>query len=75
MQHMLVLYSSCYFKSPEGDIRKMSKDINFWKLVGAGFHAIITCNPVQTSFQVDLEIYEDEFSQTVDRMFSSHITT
>ena len=25
MQHMLVLYSSCYFGSPEGDIRKVSK--------------------------------------------------
>ena len=25
MQHMLVLYSPCYFSSPEGDIRKESK--------------------------------------------------
>ena len=25
MQHMLVLYSLCYFSSPDGDIRNVSK--------------------------------------------------
>ena len=41
----------------------------------AGFHAILTCGPVQTSFQVDIEIYEDKLGQTGDRILSSHITT
>ena len=55
-------------------ILEKCQNINFWKLVGAGFHAILTCKPVQTSFQVDIEIYEDEFSQSGDRILSSHIT-
>ena len=52
----------------------MSKNINFWKLVRAGFHAILTCGPIKTSFQVDIEIYEDKLGQSGDRIFSSHIT-
>ena len=48
--------------------------MNFWKLVRAGFHAILTCGPAQTSFQVDIEIYEDKLSQSGDRILSSHIT-
>ena len=34
------------------------------KLVLAGFHAIFTCRPVQTAFQVDMEIYKDKLSQS-----------
>ena len=55
-------------------ILEKGQNIIFWKIVGAGFHAMLTCKPVQTSFQVDLEIYEDEFSQSGDRILSSHIT-
>ena len=40
----------------------------------AGLHAILTCGPVQTSFQVDIEIYEDKLGQSGDRILSSHIT-
>ena len=50
------------------------QNINFWKLVRAGFHAILTCGPVLTSFQVDIEIYEDKLGQSGDRILSSHIT-
>ena len=71
---MLVSHSSCYFSSLEGDIAEVSKNINFWKLVRAGFHAILICGPVYTSFQVDIEIYEDKLGQSVDRILSSHIT-
>ena len=39
MQHMLVLYSSCYFSPPEGAIRKVLKILS-------GFRAILTCRPV-----------------------------
>ena len=35
---------------------------------------MLTCGPVQTSFQVDIEIYEDKLSQSGDRILSSHIT-
>ena len=35
---------------------------------------ILTCGPVQTSFQVDIEIYEDKLSESGDRILSSHIT-
>ena len=45
--------------------------MNFWKLVRAGFHAILTCGPVQTSFQVNIEIYEERLGQSGDRMLSS----
>ena len=48
--------------------------MNFWKLVQAGFPAILTCGPVEASFQVDLEIYEEKLSQSGDRILSSHIT-
>ena len=71
---MLVSHSSCYFSSSEGDIAEVLKNINFGKLVGAGFHAILTCKPVQTSFLVDIKIYVDEFSQSGNRILSSHIT-
>ena len=40
----------------------------------AGFHAILTCGPVQTSFKVDIEIYEDKLGQSGDRILSSHMT-
>ena len=40
----------------------------------AGFHAILPCGPVQTSFQVKIEIYEDKLGQSGDRILSSHIT-
>ena len=30
--------------------------------------------PVQTSFQVDIEIYEDNLDQSGDRILSSHVT-
>ena len=46
------------------------QNIDFWDLVGAGFHAILTCKPVPISFQVDIEIYTDEFSQSGDSVFS-----
>ena len=49
--------------------------MNFWKLVRAGFHPISPSGPVQTSFQVDIEIYEDKLGQSGDRILSSHITT
>ena len=55
-------------------ILEKCKNINFWKLVRAGFHAIVTCGPVWTSFQVDIEIYEDKLGQSGDRILSSHIT-
>ena len=48
--------------------------MNFWKLAQAVFHAILTYGPVQTSFQVDIEIYEEKLSQSGDRVLSSHIT-
>ena len=35
---------------------------------------MLTCGPVQTSFQVDIEIYEDKLGQSGDRILSSHIT-
>ena len=34
---------------------------------------IQTCGPVETSFQVDIEIYEDKLGQSGDRILSSHI--
>ena len=70
---MLVSHSSCYFSSLEGNIAEVL-NIIFWKLVPAGFHAILTCRPVYTSFQVDIKIYEDKLSQSGDRILSSHIT-
>ena len=51
-------------------ILEKRQNINFWDLVGAGFHAILTCKPVPTSFQVDIEIYTDEFNQSGDSIFS-----
>ena len=39
----------------------------------AGFHAILTCGLVLTSFQVDIEINEDKLGQSGDRILSSHI--
>ena len=33
-----------------------------------------TCRPVQTSFQVDIEIYEDKLGQSGDMILSSYIT-
>ena len=50
------------------------QNINFWKLVRAGFHAILTCGPVKTSFHVDIEIYEDKLGQSGDRILYSNIT-
>ena len=50
------------------------QNINLWKLVRAGFHAILNCGPVLTSFRVDIEIYEDKLGQSGDRILSSHIT-
>ena len=55
-------------------ILQKCQNINFWKLVPAGFHAILTFGPVKTSFQVDIEIYENKLSQSGDRILSSHIT-
>ena len=74
MQHVLVLYSSCYFSSLEGDIAEVSKNINFWKLVRPGFHPISPPGPVKTSFQVDIEIYEDKLGKSGYKILSSHIT-
>ena len=34
----------------------------------------LTCGPVQTSFQVDIEIYEDKLDKSGDRILSSRIT-
>ena len=34
-------------------ILEMCQNIKFWK----GCHAILTCRPVKTGFQVDIEIY------------------
>ena len=39
------------------------QNINFWKLVPAGFHAILIYEPVETSFQVDIEIYKRQIGQ------------
>ena len=55
-------------------LRAPRKNINFWKLVRAGFHAILTCGPVKNSLQVDIEIYEDKLAQSGDKILSSHIT-
>ena len=55
-------------------LQKCKKKIIFWKLVPGGFHAILTCGPVETSFQEDIEIYEDKLGQSGDRILSSHIT-
>ena len=52
----------------------MPKIFYFLKLVRAGFHAILTCGPVKTSFQVALEIYDDKVGQSGERILSSHIT-
>ena len=60
---MVLSSSSCYFSSLEGTIA-----------VRAGFHAILTCGPVKTSFQVDIEIYEDKLGQSRDKVRSGHIT-
>ena len=35
---------------------------------------MLTYGPVLTSFQVDIEIYEDKLGQSGDRILSSHIT-
>ena len=40
-------------------ILEKGQNINFWILVGAAFHAMLTCKPVQISFQVELKINED----------------
>ena len=61
-----------FFSSLKGNIAEMSKILT--SEVGAGFHAILTCGPVQTSCQVDIDIYEDELGQSGDRILSSHIT-
>ena len=53
---------------------KKCQNINFWKQFRAAFHAILTCGPVKTSFQVDIEIYVDKLSQSGDSILSSHIT-
>ena len=55
-------------------ILQKCQNINFWKLVRAGFNPISPSGPVQTSFQVDIEIYEDKMGQSGDRILSSHIT-
>ena len=55
-------------------ILEKCQNINFWKLVGAGLHAILTYRPVTTGFQVDLEIYKDKVNQSGNRILSSHIT-
>ena len=60
------------FSTLEGNIKKVS-NINFWKLVPAVFHAILTCGPVKITFQVDIEIYEDKLGQSGNRILSSHI--
>ena len=73
MQHILVLYSSCYL-ALQMVILEKCQNINFCKLVWAGVYAILICKPVQTSFQVDIEIYQDKLSQSEDRILSSHIT-
>ena len=62
------------FLALQGVILQKYQNINFWKLVRAALHAISTCGPVQTSFQVDIQIYEDKLSQSGDRILSSHIT-
>ena len=54
--------------------RKLVDEIGPWKLVRAGFHAILTCGTGQTSFQVDIDIYVDKLGQSGDRILSSHIT-
>ena len=36
--------------------------------------AILICMPVYTSFQVDIQIYEDIIGQSGDMILSSHIT-
>ena len=54
-------------------LQKCQND-SFLKLVLVDFHAILTCGLVQTSFQIDIEIYEDKLRQSGDRIFSSHIT-
>ena len=52
----------------------MSKILTSGKLVRAGFYPISPSGPVLTSFQVDIEIYEDKLGQSGDRILSSHIT-
>ena len=44
------------------------------KILTSGNYAILSCGPVQTCFQVDIEIYEDKLGQSGDRILSSHIT-
>ena len=34
---------------------------------------MLTCRPVQTGLQVDIEIYKDKLSQSGNRILSSHI--
>ena len=55
-------------------ILQKCQNITFLKLVRAGFHPILTCGPVLSSFQEDIEVYEDELGQSGDRILSSHIT-
>ena len=42
--------------------------------LSACFHPISPSKPVKTSFQEDIQIYEDKLDQSGDRILSSHIT-
>ena len=46
MQHMLSLILIMLFLALQRMILEKCKNINFWKLVLADFHAILTCRPV-----------------------------
>ena len=45
VQSMLLSYSSLYFSSLEGDIRKVSKISTTGNYFETGFHPISTCRP------------------------------
>ena len=75
MPPMLISYSSCYFSSLEGDIRKVSQLLTSWnqfELVFIIYHPVGQFRPV--CFQVDIEIYEDKLGQSGDSIIFSHIT-
>ena len=55
-------------------ILQKCQNIIFWKLVWAGFHPILHCRPDKTSFQVDIDIYEELLGQSGYMFLSSHIT-
>ena len=56
--HVNLVYFFIVFSVRDGTETKYPS-IVFLSIVQAGFHAILTCGLVSTSFQVGIEIYDD----------------